>query len=126
MQKGRATKWDPLRAEWVKDTLPTVSIKKAAKFNTMGDNTALSSHTVSGTAYLRLTYLNLQCATGTVDIALVDRDGTIDSFLLLTNDSVTLQGNQYKPIHTVKGTFTIYNVGSIDVGTFVVAWEGIQ
>jgi len=116
---------EPARGEWVPEEIPTVTVKKANRYSTMGANAALSSYTPSGTAYLRLTYLRTT-ATGAIETALVDRDGTLDIVYLEAAGAEVIQGNPKAPIHTLKGTFKVYNVGSVGAGTYAVAWEGVR
>lgn len=122
---------DEFKKEWKPKEIPTSTIKRAIKLNTAGDDALLGSHTINGTATMRLIYLSASLvAPGTLDMYLADRDGTIDNFLIYNRTDNTrpliLQGGPNNPIHVCKGSFSIRNRGSADFGTVAVAWEGIE
>ena len=125
---------DLLRGDFKYSEIPTVTVKRYFRSANTEANNLIGSLTVSGTAALRLTYLNIQAATpiGSVsEFTFVDKDGTFDSFILGTpmaaNPGITLKGDPYNPIHTIRpGTFNIYGLGTIVGGTYTIAFEGIQ
>lgn len=120
-------------------TIPTAIVRQGAitRFPTMDINKAVGSITASGTAPLRLTYLNLTFLGAALgEYALVDRNGTFDTFVLGTaalaggltlGINKTLIASPNAPLYAVQGTFVIYNAGgSVADGTYSVAFSGVQ
>ena len=117
-------------------TIPTDRIRPAiiTRYPTMDIDKVMGSITSSGTAPLRITYMNMGYFGGGVgEIAWADRDGTFDTFLLGSSTTVngqamiTLKGDTYNPLHVVQGTLRIYNAsGSVANGTYFATFEGVQ
>lgn len=126
----RSFKRDPNRAEWVEDDLPTKTVKKGLSFISASAEDLVGSHTVSGTATMRLTYANMTTtqASGTYHLFMADRDGTFDHLILgeSNRSNITLMGDGNSPIHTVKGSFSIRTNTAISSGTVGVSFEGIE
>lgn len=116
------------------DEVPTVSIKKASIQSTMASDTLRASSIPATGSVSLLTYLHLSTNVERTTFALTDRSGTFDIFQLGTTDtaqkttSITQQGNWKQPIHSVLGTFSVYNAGagSYGAGSFIMAWEMVR
>lgn len=131
---------DMLRGDFKFSEIPTVTVKRYFRYvDGLTLDKVAGSVTVSGTAALRLTKLNLAAIQSeTMEFSLADKDGTFATYLLGTTVAVAggrgiqqqilLQGAPNTPIHTVRpGTFNIYNTGgSQAAGTYIVSFEGIQ
>ena len=125
---------EPLKGDLLVREIPTVSIKKYNRYNTMDLNSTVSSFTPSGTANALMTYLHLETSVGTTEFALADRNGTFDSFLIGTpnaptnaQNKIVLQGDVMEPIHAIAGSLNVYNLGgSVSDGTYVIAYELVQ
>jgi len=124
-------------------TLHTIPFRGAAKLSTIDIDVALAvgtaGFTPSGTAPLRLTYLNFSSSFERTDYSLADRNGTFDIIVVGTaispagagvgarGQQVILRGHPENPIHVAEGTMNIYNTsGSQSAGTYIIAWEGVQ
>ena len=128
----RGQKWDPVKLQWVKDEIPTSTVKVANTLATASDSTLLSSFTGSGTANLRVTRLRVSFNAEDVEYAVVDCNGTVDIIHAGTavrygnTPTVVLQGNPSAPVYVLAGTAQIYTgIGSLS-GSFAASIEGVQ
>ncbi len=101
----------------VPDRVPTVTIKKSTTNTTASVNTVRSSYIPTQGQVGLLTYFHLfSSAKASATLALVDRGGTFDRFTVGTSVEMEskekiVQGNWKNPIHVIRGTFNVYNVG---------------
>lgn len=119
----------------IPDRVPTVTIKKSTRDTTAGIDSVRSSYIPTSGQVGLLTYFHLfSSAKASATLALVDRGGTFDRFIIGTaaevgNKEVTLQGDWKRPIHAIRGTFNVYNVGgSIGAATESIthSWEVVK
>lgn len=121
--------------EEIPDRIPTISIKKSTRNATASIDTVRSSYIPTQGQVGLLTYFHLfSSGKGSSTLALVDRNGTFDRFIIGTavevgNKEVTLQGDWKKPIHVIRGSFNVYNVGGSIGGTgesISHSWEVVK
>jgi len=122
---GRREIFDPSQQEYVKEELPTVSLKDAARATHCGTNGALiTCSSLGGGTEMRLTFYRVSAGTPT-EFFMRDRGGTFDYPLLEARGAEVGIGAPNEPLHIVRGTFEIGLLGSVGTGTFIVAYEGI-
>lgn len=122
--------------EFIVDSLPTVTIKKAQIQATIDTGSLRASVTPTTGKVGLLTYLHLGANLADIEYSLADRSGTFDIVRVGTAAGIAnhktdfyQQGNFEQPIHVVNGSLNIYhsaNSGSQSAGSFTVAFEVIQ
>lgn len=120
----RREKYDLDSEEWVKDILPTTTVRDAERSSGNVEDSTLTSHYIGAGSVMLLTFHRV-AANGSCEWALTDRDGTVDIVLLEAAGDEVLLGRYEAPIHVVKGTFQVILLGSYGAGTYISAWEGV-
>jgi len=125
--------FDPYVQEFVKEELPTVTVKKAARWTgSRSEGTFVHYHvpgpgTISGDwrpgKVMRITRLAVG-ATQEAKFFVKDRAGTIDHpYLEAAGREVTL-GAPTAPVCVVAGSFAV-GIGSVAAGTYWCSFEGV-
>lgn len=124
--------YDPSLERYVNEELPTVTVTKARKVNTMSANAALASHYVgSGTAATgagtvgmgtvgRLHYLNIYTTSAPLSFYMKDRNGTIGFHNFIAAGEKTLFGDALKTFRVIEGSFSINTLASVAAGTYTI------
>lgn len=116
--------FNPSQQEYVKEELPTISLKAAVRATHCGAGTALISKDLGGGTEMRLTFYRVSAGTPT-EFYMRDRGGTFDYPFLESRGAEVGIGAPNEPLHVVRGTFEIGLVGSQTLSTFIAAYEGI-
>jgi len=117
--------YDPSKEEYVKEILPTVSVKKAFRdTGTMSAGELIGSHYIGAGSVLRVTRMRVYTDAAN-EFIVADRNGTLDIIPFETSGGETLLSGPNEPIYITEGTIRIRALGSVSAGTRVVAFEGI-
>ena len=116
--------FNPSQQEYEREEIPTVSLKDAVRASHCGAGTALISKDLGGGTEMRLTFYRVSAGTPT-EFYMSDRGGTFDFPYLESRGAEVGIGAPNEPLHIVRGTFEIGLVGSMTLGTFIAAYEGI-
>ena len=127
--------WDPSIQEYVKEELPTVTVKQAARLTGAVGQPRLSSYeirsgTISGEWHppkvLRVTRFHV-AANKSAYFSVIEGRGTIDHLYLEAAGDFAQLGQPGAPVYTAKGKFVVRQ-GSLAAagGTYIVGWEGLM
>lgn len=124
---GRKEIYDPSIEEWVKEELPTFTIKRSVRHvrTSTGTTTLLGSYETGPGTVLRVTRLEFG-ATSATEYFVRDREGTVGFYYLEAAGQIHLLGAPKSPVMVLKGTCLFSSVcGTLDAGTFTCNMEGI-
>jgi len=125
--------FDPYIEEFVKEEVPTVTVKKAARWTGNRSEGTFLSYSIPGPGtisgewrpgkVMRVTRISV-AATQEAKFFVKDRSGTFDyPYLEAAGREVTL-GAPYSPICVAGGSLAV-GIGSVAAGTYWCSFEGI-
>jgi len=116
--------FDPSKQEYVREELPTVSLKDAARVRNCAAGTALITKDLGAGTEMRITFYRISAGTPT-EFFMRDRSGTFDYPFLEARGAEVGLGAPKDPVHVVRGTFVIGLQNAGTAGTFIASYEGI-
>lgn len=117
--------YDPSIEEWVKEELPTFSIKRTEKIKNVSPGTLMTSYSTGPGTVIRITRLEFS-ANQAAEFFVRDREGTVGFYYLEAAGQVHLLGAPTSPVMILKGTCQFRNIGTqLTAGTFTCNVEGI-
>lgn len=117
--------YDPSIEEYVKEELPTFSIKRTEKIKNVSPGTLMTSYSTGPGSVIRITRLEFS-ANQSAEFFVRDREGTVGFYYLEAAGQVHLLGAPTSPVMILKGTCQFRNIGTqLQVGTFTCNVEGI-
>lgn len=118
--------YDPNKEEYVRELLPTKSVKKLTRdTGSMSAGELLASHYIGAGSVLRVTRVRI-FNSGTCEYLIADRNGSIDIFAFSKTGGETLLGAPLEPVYIAEGTIRVRAIGSVAEGTRVISFEGIS
>lgn len=117
--------YDPSIEEWVKEELPTFSIKRTERIVDVSPGTLMTSYSTGPGTVLRVTRLEFGAGQAS-EFFVRDRGGTVGFYTLEAAGQVHLLGAPTSPVMILKGTCQFRNIGTqLQSGTFTCNVEGI-
>lgn len=117
--------YDPNKEEYVRELLPTKSVKKVTRdTGTMSAGELLASHYIGAGSVMRVTRLRVYSDQAN-EFIIADRNGSVDIIPLETAGGETLLGAPLEPVYITEGTIRVRALGSVSSGTRIVSFEGI-
>ena len=120
---SRKTPYAPHLEKYVKEVLPTVTTRKAARRTDAVADHTFASHYIGSAGSVGLLIKWRFYANAEALCALVDRDGTIDYIYLESAGEQLDLGDPYRPVATLKGTVKWILHGSYAAGTYGMSAE---
>ena len=117
--------YDPSIEEWVKEEIPTFSIKRAERISNVSPGTLMTSYSTGPGTVLRVTRLEFGAGQAS-EFYVRDRGGTVGLYILEAAGQIHLLGAPTSPVMILKGTCQFRNIGTqLQTGTFTCNMEGI-
>jgi hypothetical protein len=116
--------FDPSQQVFVKEELPTITVKDAVRVRNWSPGTALISKDLGAGTEMRITFYRVSAGTPT-EFYMRDRGGTFDYPFLESPGAEAGISAPNEPLHVVRGTFEMGLINAGTVGTFIAAYEGI-
>ncbi len=117
--------YDPSIEEFVKEELPTFSIKRTEKIKNVSPGTLMTYYSTGPGSVIRITRLEFS-ADREAEFFVRDREGTVGFYFLEAAGQVHLLGAPTSPVMILKGTCQFRNIGTqLQAGTFTCNVEGI-
>lgn len=116
--------FNPSQQEYVREELPTVTLKDAERVRNCKAGTALITKDLGAGTEMRLTFYRVSAGTP-IEFFMRDRSGTFDYPFLEARGAEVGIGAPNEPVHVVRGTFTIGLQNAGTAGTFIAAYEGV-
>lgn len=121
---NRKEKYNPNFEDYVREEIPTNTIKRAVRVTGVNVGTLIASHVTGPGSYMLVTRLNI-CADRETEFLVRDRSGTIDYIYLEAAGMHAALGEQDAPIMVLKGSCEFRNIAGTSAGTYAISFEGI-
>ncbi len=116
----RKQKYDTSRKQWVRDIIPTSTVKKAKRLGTASADKLFGSTYPGAGSVFNVTNLRIDSSPN-LEFVVKARQGTLD----VINGAYTGHGDLNSPLYSTAGSFQVRALGSVGLGTYFVSYSGV-